>query len=180
MAVEIVLITGMSGSGKSVALRAYEDAGYYCVDNLPPELLLSFVALEHAHHGNRLGRSQPHVTSHGARQTARAARAGVYGAFGVSRCRHRHPGAQIFRNAQKAPTDGRLAAREPLKPGPGDRTRTRTARRSAGKRSGDRYQHDPGCTTSGLCQKHDARAAEFAFGGPHRKRHAWKSISRNF
>lgn len=54
MPVEIVLITGMSGSGKSVALRAYEDAGYYCVDNLPPELLLSFVALEHEHHGNRL------------------------------------------------------------------------------------------------------------------------------
>ncbi|MCB1978304.1 MAG: RNase adapter RapZ [Burkholderiaceae bacterium] len=54
MAADIVLITGMSGSGKSVALRAYEDAGYYCVDNLPPELLLRFVALEHAHHGNRL------------------------------------------------------------------------------------------------------------------------------
>ncbi len=54
MGIEIALITGMSGSGKSVALRAYEDAGYYCVDNLPPELLLSFVALEHAHHGNRL------------------------------------------------------------------------------------------------------------------------------
>lgn len=46
MAQELVLITGMSGSGKSVALRALEDAGYYCVDNLPPELLLSFVALE--------------------------------------------------------------------------------------------------------------------------------------
>jgi len=43
---EVILITGMSGSGKSVALRALEDAGYYCVDNLPPELLLSFVALE--------------------------------------------------------------------------------------------------------------------------------------
>ncbi len=43
---ELVLITGMSGSGKSVALHALEDAGYYCVDNLPPELLLSFVALE--------------------------------------------------------------------------------------------------------------------------------------
>ena len=39
MALEIVLITGMSGSGKSVALHALEDAGYYCVDNLPPELL---------------------------------------------------------------------------------------------------------------------------------------------
>jgi UPF0042 nucleotide-binding protein len=43
---EIVLITGMSGSGKSVALNALEDAGYYCVDNLPPELLEPFVALE--------------------------------------------------------------------------------------------------------------------------------------
>lgn len=40
---ELVLITGMSGSGKSVALHAMEDAGYYCVDNLPPELLTSFI-----------------------------------------------------------------------------------------------------------------------------------------
>ena len=39
MSLDIVLITGMSGSGKSVALHALEDAGYYCVDNLPPELL---------------------------------------------------------------------------------------------------------------------------------------------
>ena len=43
---EMVVITGMSGSGKSVALHALEDAGYYCVDNLPPELLPSFVALQ--------------------------------------------------------------------------------------------------------------------------------------
>ena len=43
---ELILITGLSGSGKSVALNALEDAGYYCVDNLPPELLLPFVALE--------------------------------------------------------------------------------------------------------------------------------------
>ena len=49
MALEMVLITGMSGSGKSVALHALEDAGYYCVDNLPPELLTPFVALEHQH-----------------------------------------------------------------------------------------------------------------------------------
>jgi RNase adapter protein RapZ len=35
----IVLITGISGSGKSVALNALEDAGYYCVDNLPPRFL---------------------------------------------------------------------------------------------------------------------------------------------
>ena len=51
---EIVLITGMSGSGKSVALHALEDAGYYCVDNLPPELLLPFVSLEQQHQAPRV------------------------------------------------------------------------------------------------------------------------------
>ena len=35
----LVLITGMSGAGKSVALRALEDGGYFCVDNLPAELI---------------------------------------------------------------------------------------------------------------------------------------------
>jgi UPF0042 nucleotide-binding protein len=53
-AMEIVLITGMSGSGKSVALHALEDAGFYCVDNLPPELLLPFVELEQKHLANRV------------------------------------------------------------------------------------------------------------------------------
>ena len=53
-AMEIVLITGMSGSGKSVALHALEDAGFYCVDNLPPELLLPFVELEMQHQAKRL------------------------------------------------------------------------------------------------------------------------------
>lgn len=51
---EIVLITGMSGSGKSVALHALEDAGFYCVDNLPPELLLAFVELEQKHQARRV------------------------------------------------------------------------------------------------------------------------------
>ena len=45
MSLELVLITGMSGSGKSVALHALEDVGFNCVDNLPPELLLPFVQL---------------------------------------------------------------------------------------------------------------------------------------
>ena len=49
MSLELVLITGMSGSGKSVALHALEDAGFYCVDNLPPELLLPFIDLEQQH-----------------------------------------------------------------------------------------------------------------------------------
>lgn len=41
---KIVLITGMSGSGKSVALRVLEDAGYTCVDNLPVRFLHEFIA----------------------------------------------------------------------------------------------------------------------------------------
>jgi UPF0042 nucleotide-binding protein len=51
---EIVLITGMSGSGKSVALHALEDSGFYCVDNLPPELLIPFAELEHDRNEERV------------------------------------------------------------------------------------------------------------------------------
>ncbi len=51
---EMVLITGMSGSGKSVALHALEDAGYYCVDNLPPALLTPFAELEKQHGASKV------------------------------------------------------------------------------------------------------------------------------
>lgn len=44
---EVVLVTGISGGGKSVALHALEDAGFFCVDNLPPELLRAFLEIEH-------------------------------------------------------------------------------------------------------------------------------------
>src|SRR3990167_2198395 len=52
--IELVLITGMSGSGKSVALTALEDVGFYCVDNLPPELLESFIELEQSNQAPRV------------------------------------------------------------------------------------------------------------------------------
>lgn len=39
---DLIIITGMSGSGKSFALDVFEDLGYYSVDNLPPALLLKF------------------------------------------------------------------------------------------------------------------------------------------
>ena len=54
MTKELVVITGMSGSGKSIALHALEDAGYYCVDNLPPELLEPLLALENGRSERKL------------------------------------------------------------------------------------------------------------------------------
>ena len=51
---EVILITGISGSGKSVALHALEDAGFFCVDNLPPELLRDFIRLEHERFTHRV------------------------------------------------------------------------------------------------------------------------------
>lgn len=41
----LIIITGMSGSGKSVALEAIEDTGYFCIDNLPPILIPKVVEL---------------------------------------------------------------------------------------------------------------------------------------
>ena len=43
--IKIVVLTGLSGSGKSTAIRALEDLGFFCVDNLPPVLLPKFIEL---------------------------------------------------------------------------------------------------------------------------------------
>jgi RNase adapter protein RapZ len=42
---DLVIITGFSGAGKSTAMAAFEDEGYFCVDNLPPEMIRSLVEL---------------------------------------------------------------------------------------------------------------------------------------
>lgn len=42
---ELVVLTGVSGAGKSTAMGFLEDVGYYCVDNMPPELMTTFVSL---------------------------------------------------------------------------------------------------------------------------------------
>ena len=42
---ELVIITGLSGAGKSTAIGFMEDIGYYCIDNMPPELLSTFLEL---------------------------------------------------------------------------------------------------------------------------------------
>ena len=42
---ELVIITGVSGAGKSTAIGFLEDVGYYCIDNMPPVLLNTFLEL---------------------------------------------------------------------------------------------------------------------------------------
>ena len=42
---ELVIITGMSGAGKTVAVQSFEDMGYYCIDNIPPNLIPTFLKL---------------------------------------------------------------------------------------------------------------------------------------
>ena len=49
---DFVVITGISGAGKSQAMATFEDAGYFCVDNLPPEMIRSLAEL-FGHEGSR-------------------------------------------------------------------------------------------------------------------------------
>jgi UPF0042 nucleotide-binding protein len=50
---DLVIITGLSGAGKSSAMACFEDAGYFCVDNLPPEMIASLTAL-FGHSGSKV------------------------------------------------------------------------------------------------------------------------------
>src|SRR5690606_23966591 len=43
--IQLVIITGMSGAGKTVAIHSFEDLGFFCVDNLPPALMPKFLEL---------------------------------------------------------------------------------------------------------------------------------------
>ncbi len=53
---DFVVITGFSGAGKSQAMACFEDAGYFCVDNLPPEMIRGLVDL-FAHEGSKVERA---------------------------------------------------------------------------------------------------------------------------
>lgn len=53
MNMQIVIVTGMSGAGKSTALNVLEDQGYYCVDNMPVPLIPHFAKLAKSQIGNR-------------------------------------------------------------------------------------------------------------------------------
>ena len=45
---DFVFLTGLSGAGKSTALKSFEDLGFFCIDNLPPVLIPIFIDLCHS------------------------------------------------------------------------------------------------------------------------------------
>src|ERR1700755_388380 len=53
---DLVIITGFSGAGKSTAMAAFEDEGYFCVDNLPSEMIRALVEL-FMHVGSKVQRA---------------------------------------------------------------------------------------------------------------------------
>ena len=71
---QLILITGLSGSGKSVALNVLEDSGYYYVDNLPAKLLPQTVDFLAAAGHPRVALSIELRSARGARRAAAAAR----------------------------------------------------------------------------------------------------------
>src|SRR4051794_8278095 len=71
---DLVVISGLSGAGKSSAMNVFEDAGYFCVDNLPAEMIRSLSEL-FMHQGSKVERGGVVCDSRGG--GSRAARGGV-------------------------------------------------------------------------------------------------------
>ena len=142
---DLVVITGFSGAGKSTAMNVFEDAGYFCVDNLPPEMIRSLVEL-FVHEGSKVERAA--VVSD--------VRGGVYfEALQRGRRRARRAGLTPPR---AVPRGRRADARQPLQGDPpppsarargqrrGRRRRRARAARAAARprRRGDRHDRHVG------------------------------------
>ncbi len=54
---QLVIITGMSGAGKTVAIQSFEDMGYFCIDNMPPRLIPKILGID-----QRIGKSDKNGT----------------------------------------------------------------------------------------------------------------------
>ena len=113
-----VLVSGLSGSGKSVALNALEDGGYYCVDNLPAKLLPRAWSTSCRGAATRASRSastraaatrSPRCRE----QIGRSASARRRRARAVSRGEDRHAAAALFRDAAAPSARRRRARRSP-------------------------------------------------------------------
>src|SRR6478609_8397722 len=66
---DLVIISGLSGAGKSSAMNVFEDAGYFCVDNLPPEMIRSLSEL-FMHEGSKVERAAVVCDSRGGEYVA--------------------------------------------------------------------------------------------------------------
>ncbi|HER2781049.1 TPA: RNase adaptor protein RapZ, partial [Streptococcus pyogenes] len=51
--INLVIVTGMSGAGKTVAIQSFEDLGYFTIDNMPPALVPKFLELIEQTNENR-------------------------------------------------------------------------------------------------------------------------------
>ena len=80
---DFVVITGFSGAGKSQAMATFEDAGYFCVDNLPPEMIGSLADL-FGHEGSKVEHAAVASDTRGG-ELLRGPREGARGARGPRR-----------------------------------------------------------------------------------------------
>src|SRR5215468_2460189 len=83
---DLVVISGLSGAGKSSAMNVFEDAGYFCVDNLPAEMIRSLSEL-FMHEGSKVERAAVVCDSRGGEYLA--ALAGVIDQLGEIGIAHR-------------------------------------------------------------------------------------------
>ena len=134
LSAQLIIVTGLSGSGKSIAIRQLEDSGYYCLDNLPADFLQSVVTHLAQHGLKKLAvsidaRSQVNLeTARGAMQQLAAAGCDVRVLFltastpelvrRFSETRRRHPltGPQEDGSADRTLNDAISLERELLAP----------------------------------------------------------------
>src|SRR4051812_300019 len=69
---DLVVISGLSGAGKSSAMNVFEDAGYFCVDNLPAEMIRTLAEL-FMHDGSKVERAAVVCDSRGGEYVAQLA-----------------------------------------------------------------------------------------------------------
>ncbi|MCK7491880.1 MAG: hypothetical protein MZW92_09645 [Comamonadaceae bacterium] len=110
----LIIVSGLSGSGKTIALQALEDLGFYCIDNLPASLLPHFADTAAA--DVRAAPCAERRRSASTRATARFSHAlpeslarlesrGVAPRIDLSRGRRRHPGQTLQGNPSPPPAD---------------------------------------------------------------------------
>ena len=128
---DLVIVSGMSGAGKSSAMNVFEDAGYFCVDNLPAEMIRSLAEL-FRHEGSKVERACVVADARGGGEYLESARAG----------------------------DRRLPRRRPRPPHAVSRPRTRTTLLTRYKETRRRHPLAPTARSSTASASSDAAGAD--------------------